>query len=75
MYKIIESLFWSAPLEKSQDFSAEDPLALDYLSQQIGLWLFPGFTSRTSRAGYYVMVMYGLSLCREPCPTGAAGGT
>ena len=65
MDKIIETLFWSAPLEESPDFSPEDPLALDYLSQQIGLWLFPGFTSRTSRAGYYAMVIYGLSLCRE----------
>lgn len=65
MAKKIEGFFWTAPLEASPDFSPEDPLALDYLAQQIGQWLFPGFTSRTSRAGYYPMVLYGLSLCED----------
>jgi hypothetical protein len=57
-----EGLFWSAPLALDSDFTAEDPLALDYLAQQVGLWLFRGFTTRTSRAQYYAVVLYGLSL-------------
>lgn len=55
-------LFWSAPLASDSDFTAEDPLALDYLGQQVGLWLFPGFTTRTGRAQNYAVVLYGLSL-------------
>ena len=55
-------LFWSAPLGLDSDFTAEDPLALDYLGQQVGLWLFQGFTTRTARAQYYAVVLYGLSL-------------
>jgi hypothetical protein len=42
-------LFWSAPLTSDSDFTVEDPLALDYLGQQVGLWLFRGFTTRTKR--------------------------
>jgi hypothetical protein len=57
-----ESIFWSAPLERDTEFTAEDPLALDYLGQQIGNWLFPGFTTRTGRAQYYLVVLYGLHL-------------
>ena len=57
-----DGLFWSAPLTSDSDFTAEDPLALDYLGQQVGLWLFPGFTTRTSRAQYYAVVLYGLHL-------------
>lgn len=57
-----KDLFWSAPLEVDADFTLEDPLALDYLSQQVGLWLFPRFTTRTSRAQYYAVVLYGLHL-------------
>jgi len=57
-----DGLFWSAPLAPDSDFTAEDPLALDYLGQQAGLWLFPGFTTRTSRAQYYAVVLYGLHL-------------
>ena len=56
------SLFWSAPLASDSDFTAEDPLALDYLGQQVGLWLFQGFTTRTARAQNYAVVLYGLSL-------------
>ncbi len=55
-------LFWSAPLALDSDFTAEDPLALDYLAQQVGLWLFQGFTTRTGRAQNYAVVLYGLSL-------------
>ena len=55
-------MFWSAPLALDSDFTAEDPLALDYLGQQVGLWLFRGFTTRTSRAQNYAVVLYGLHL-------------
>ena len=55
-------LFWSEPLAVDSDFKKEDPLALDYLGQQVGLWLFPGFTTRTNRAQYYAVVLYGLHL-------------
>jgi hypothetical protein len=55
-------VFWSAPLDHDTDFTAEDPLALDYLGQQVGNWMFPGFTTRTGRAQYYLVVLYGLHL-------------
>lgn len=58
-------LFWSAPAPLDSDFTAEDPLALDYLGQQVGLWLFPGFTTRTSRAQYYAVVLYGLHVVQR----------
>ena len=57
-----EGLFWSEPLALESDFKKEDPLALDYLGQQVGLWLFRGFTTRTNRAQYYAVVLYGLHL-------------
>lgn len=57
-----DGMFWSAPLALDSDFTAEDPLALDYLGQQVGLWLFRGFTTRTSRAQNYAVVLYGLHL-------------
>src|SRR5580704_16775295 len=57
-----KELFWSAPLAADSDFGLEDPLALDYLAQRAGLWLFSGFTTRTSRAQYYLVVLYGLRL-------------
>jgi hypothetical protein len=58
-------IFWSSSLSPASEFVAEDPLALDYIAQQIGLWLLPGLTTRTSRAGYYPMVLYGLTLAEE----------
>ena len=60
-----EGLFWSAPQALDSDFTAEDPLALDYLGQQVGLWLFKGFTTRTNRAQNYAVVLYGLYLAEE----------
>ena len=57
-----DELFWSEQFDFDSDFKMEDPLALDYLAQQIGLWLFPSFTTRTNRAQYYAMVLYGLYL-------------
>jgi len=55
-------MFWSAPQALDSDFTPEDPLALDYLGQQVGLWLFKGFTTRTNRAQNYAVVLYGLDL-------------
>lgn len=57
-----EGLFWSESLALESDFKKEDPLALDYLGQQVGLWLFRGFTTRTDRAQYYAVILYGLHL-------------
>lgn len=62
-------LFWSAPAPFDSEFTAEDPLALDYLGQQIGLWLFPGFTTRTSRAQYFAVVLYGLHIVQRTIET------
>ncbi len=56
------ALFWAASLDQSTEFTPEDPLALDYLSQQVGLWLFANLTTRTSRAQNYAVVLYGLNL-------------
>ena len=58
-------LLWTQPRLPSADFTPEDPLAIDYLGQQVGNWLWPGFTTRTSRTGYYVMVVYGLKVAEE----------
>ncbi|MHC2672579.1 hypothetical protein ACVI1J_004742 [Bradyrhizobium diazoefficiens] len=55
-------LFWAAPSDGDTDFTPEDPLALDYLGQQVGLWLFRDLTTRTSRAQNYAVVLYGLDL-------------
>jgi hypothetical protein len=57
-----KELFWSGPLAEDSDFTLEDPLALDYLAQQVGLWLFRDLTTRTNRAQYYAVVLYGLRL-------------
>lgn len=62
LHVLRESLFWLAPLELDKEFSAGDPLAIDYLSQQVANWLFPCFTTRTDRAQYYAVVLYGLQL-------------
>ncbi|MBM4344498.1 MAG: hypothetical protein FJ100_14120 [Deltaproteobacteria bacterium] len=59
------TLVWTAPRLDTGDFSPEDPLAIDYIGQQIGNRLWPGFTSRTSRAGYYAMVCYGVRVAEE----------
>jgi len=58
-------LFWTSPLGLDSDFTAEDPLAFDYLGQQVGLWLFKGFTTRTARAQNYAVVLYGLNLAEK----------
>lgn len=56
------TLFWSQPNDFAADFVIEDPLAFDYLSQQVGYWLFGGITTRTARAQYFAVVLYGLWL-------------
>ncbi|KAB2911572.1 MAG: hypothetical protein F9K40_00535 [Kofleriaceae bacterium] len=68
-------LFWSAPKAFDAEFVIEDPLALDYLSQQVGNWLFGGLTTRTSRAQYFAMVLYGLHLVDEHVSSRVVGAT
>lgn len=58
-------LFWASPLDPGGDFVPEDPVALAYLSQQVGNWLFGGLTTRTNRAQYFAMVLYGLDLAQR----------
>ena len=59
------TLFRTSPHPDEGDFTPEDPLAIDYVGQQLGNDLWPGFTTRTDRAGYYVMVCYGLRIVDE----------
>lgn len=59
------SLCWTAPVAESSELVTEDPLALDYLAQQVGLMLLPGLTTRTSRAQAFAMVLYGLDLAER----------
>jgi hypothetical protein len=59
--RLDQSFFWSAPVNDSE-FTAEDPLALDYVAQQVGLMLLPTLTTRSSRAQAYAVVLYGLYL-------------
>lgn len=61
----LSPLSWSAPRLDGGDFAPEDPLAIDHLHQQLGNQLWPGFTTRTGRAFYYVVVSYGLRLVDE----------
>jgi hypothetical protein len=60
-----ELLFWAAAPDTDTDFAPEDPLALGYLSQQVGYWLFDAFTTRTNRAQNYAVVLYGLDLAER----------
>ena len=59
------NIYWMkySPLESS--LSATDPLALDYMAQQLGYLHLPNFTGRTSRARYYSVICYGLYICEE----------
>lgn len=59
------SLCWTAPVAEGSELATEDPLALDYISQQVGLMLFPGLTTRTGRAQAFAMVLYGLHLAER----------
>jgi hypothetical protein len=60
-----ELLYWASPPDTDSDFAPEDPLALGYLAQQVGYWLFEAFTTRTSRAQNYAVVLYGLDLAER----------
>jgi hypothetical protein len=60
-----QSLCWVAPAEDSSELTTEDPLALDYVAQRVGLLLLPGLTTRSSRAQAYAMVAYGLFLAEQ----------
>lgn len=64
----LSTLAWSAPRLAGSDFTPEDPLAIDHLQQQVGNRLWPGFTTRTSRAFYFVMVCYGVRMVDELLP-------
>ena len=56
------ALCWVAPVAEESELATEDPLALDYLAQQVGLMLLPTLTSRSNRAQAFAMVLYGLHL-------------
>lgn len=62
-------LAWNTRLDDDADFLPLDPLALDYLGQQVGLWLFPALTTRTDRAQYFAVVLYGLALVERALET------
>jgi hypothetical protein len=59
------SLCWVAPVAEGSELAAEDPLALDYIAQQVGLMLLPALTTRSSRAQAFAMVLYGLGLAER----------
>ena len=56
------ALLWVAPVADDSELATEDPLALDYIAQQVGLMLLPALTTRSSRAQAFAMVLYGLAL-------------
>lgn len=60
-----EVLLWAAPMPSESEFVLEDPLALDYLGQQIGYFLLPALTTRSGHAQYFAMVLYGLDLAER----------
>lgn len=60
-----EVLLWAAPLPGESEFVLEDPLALDYLGQQVGYFLLPALTTRSGQAQYFAMVLYGLDLAER----------
>ena len=59
-----ETFFWSAANTETE-FSGDDPLAIGYLTRQIGLFLLPGLTTRSSRAQAFAVVLYGLYLAEK----------
>lgn len=60
-----EVLLWAAPMPSESEFVLEDPLALDYLGQQVGYFLLPALTTRSGQAQYFAMVLYGLDLAER----------
>lgn len=69
MERPADALFWGQRPADDSEFTPEDPLALAYLAQQVGLWLLPTLTTRTSRAWYYAVVLYGLHLAEQAIAT------
>lgn len=69
------SLCWVAPVGEDSELATEDPLALDYLAQQVGLSLLPTLTSRSGRAQAYAMVLYGLHLVETALRRGVVAPT
>jgi len=65
----VQSFCWVAPAEDSSELTTEDPLALDYVAQRVGLLLLPALTTRSSRAQAYAMVSYGLALAERAIGT------
>jgi hypothetical protein len=59
------AFFWTAPVSDGSELATEDPLALDYVAQQVGLLLLPTLTTRSTRAQAYAMVVYGLALAER----------
>lgn len=59
------NIFWSKYTQLESSTSSADPLALDYMAQQLGYLILPNFTTRTSRARYYSMVCFGLKVCEK----------
>lgn len=57
-----KSIFWGAAVTGDSEMATEDPLALDYVAQQVGMLLLPPFTTRSTRAQGFAMVAYGLHL-------------
>jgi hypothetical protein len=53
---------WYAAHPRHARFKNQDALGLLHLEERIADWFWPGFSSRTTRVGYYVVVLYGLSL-------------
>lgn len=64
-----DSTFWGAALPAESEFSLEDPLALDYINQQIGYLLLPALTTRSAQAQYFAVVLYGLELVERALRT------
>lgn len=69
------SLCWVAPVAEESELAAEDPLALDYIAQQVGLLLLPALTTRSTRAQAFAMVLYGLWLAERAIATYEAPAT
>ena len=60
-----KAFFWGAAVTEDSELATEDPLALDYVAQQIGMLLLPPFTTRSTRAQGFAMVAYGLCLAER----------
>ncbi len=67
-----DTFFWSAPNSETE-FTGEDPLAVGYLAQQLGLFLLPTLTTRSSRAQAFAVVLYGLHLADQKATSESRG--